>query len=353
MLKIGLDVGYGYLKGVNNKGNKIIIPSIVSYAVDRSLDYIFAEHDRYAERDLVISATTKATVEDGELKQEKVEGRFFIGELAQKRMSLASYVFDSNKIMHPHSLVLIGAATALLAEEGQKIHVITGPPLKYIKTQKQIFKEALENYRAYVKFANGLKREISFDRVTIFPQGAAALYALFSQKPEYYTYGFMIMVEIGFKTTELLAFEVDRDSETIEPLYDLSTTIDVGTSKVAQAVAEIIYDKYGLLLEITDVEDIIKTGRMIYKGKEHDLTGIIEKARQQIADVIINNIKNMGTQKLDSARFIFIAGGGAKSLYPYISREIPNTITLPDAQMLNAYGYLKIGELIEAKLEQS
>lgn len=351
MFKIGLDVGYGYLKGVNEKGKKVIMPSIVTYAVDRTLDKLFVDYDRYAEREVFVTASTRAAIND-EVKQERVEGHFFIGELAQKRMSLANYVFDSNKIMHPHSLVLIGAAAALLSEHGQKIHIITGPPLKYIKSQKQMFKEVLENYRAVVRFANGIEKEVSFDRVTIFPQGAAALYAFFSQKPEYYIPGFMIMVEIGFKTTEILAFKIDSQSMLIEPLYDISTTIDVGTSKVAQNVAEELYGKFGVLFDLTDVEEIIKTCKMMYKGREHDLTKIVEESRKQIADIIVNNVKNIGSQKLDSANFICIAGGGAKSLYPYIEAELSNTITLPETQMLNAYGYLRIGELMESRIAE-
>lgn len=41
MFKIGLDLGYGYVKGVNEAGKGIVFPSLVSAAYDRPLSALF------------------------------------------------------------------------------------------------------------------------------------------------------------------------------------------------------------------------------------------------------------------------------------------------------------------------
>lgn len=137
MFKIAVDIGYGYLKGINEKGERIIFPSMVGSAHERSFKDLFG-------------ANTKNRLENLHVyvKEGHIDGDFFAGSLAKDSPS-KSFAFGSNKIRHQNNIVLLSTATALLAPDREDLFIVTGLPLEHYKTQRQEFNSFLKRRRYY------------------------------------------------------------------------------------------------------------------------------------------------------------------------------------------------------------
>lgn len=166
MFKIGLDLSYGYVKGINEKGKRVIFPSLVSIAHDRSLSKLFQNSSN-------IMDNLHVSISDGKDRQE-----YFVGELARNESRYATFVLDEDKINHPYTRVLLATATALLMpEDNSPVHMVTGLPLEQYKHKKDEFLEMLKNFKAIVSI-NKVDKSwvVKIDRVTLFPQAAGAVY---------------------------------------------------------------------------------------------------------------------------------------------------------------------------------
>lgn len=96
MYKIAIDLGYGYVKGMNEEKEKIIFPSIVGTAHDRALKDLFGTGVKNRLENLWVR-----------IKAGNLDNSFFVGNLAGDNIS-KSFIFDSNKIWHPNNIVLLG-----------------------------------------------------------------------------------------------------------------------------------------------------------------------------------------------------------------------------------------------------
>ena len=102
MFRIGLDLGYGYVKGVNEDGKGVVFPSLVGNAYDRPLAGLFGNNEEKRIDNMHLILT-------GKKKEES-----FVGELARRESRSVSYAFDEDKINHPNTSALIAASCLLL-----------------------------------------------------------------------------------------------------------------------------------------------------------------------------------------------------------------------------------------------
>jgi len=74
------------------------------------------------------------------------------------------------------------------------------------------------------------------------------------------------IVNIGFKTTDILAFSEMR------PIMRMSTSFDTGISTAYDSIARDIYAEYGLMLEPHTIEQAVKLGYVKTFGGQHDIS---------------------------------------------------------------------------------
>ncbi|ABY92040.1 ParM/StbA family protein [Thermoanaerobacter brockii subsp. lactiethylicus] len=337
MFKVGLDLGYGYVKGINEKGKEVLFPSLVGNAYERVLSGLFGTDNNKADNMHVVIVN--------ENKEE-----YFVGELARREGKNVSYAFDEDKIYHPNTRALLTASCLLLLpEEEVPVHIVTGLPLEQYIHKKEEFKNMLKNFKVMAYFKGDEKvKTIKFEKVTIFPQAAGAVYhAVMADIQKYLVKGSYIgLIDIGFKTTDYIVFMVEDKLILRE---DMSGTVEVGMSALNNTVDKIFTQRTGSKIDVSELIRLISDGKIFYKGRELDFTKEIDAVRSEIARVMKDKIKLIWGSKLDFFNTVFLAGGGAKELVEYMKDFYEKIVLVKNAQFANARGFLKVAELEEKK----
>jgi len=336
MFKLAVDLGYGYVKGINEFGEKILFPSVVGPARDLRMKSLLEGMDE---------AKYMVTVEVGG----GASGEFFIGDLAVEECPTASFAFDENKVDHPHTGVLLAAAASLLAGragEDAGLQLATGLPLQHFFAQRDQFLEYLNSFKAEIAFHNcrtPFAGKVAFEKVTLFPQGAGAILEAGLQDGDLLQMGSYIgLVDFGFKTTDYVVYEV---SEKFKPKASMSGTINVGMADFRKAVETAFADMTGCArsaLGAFDIENIIRYGRTYYSGREYDLGDVIESARASVAGAVLDRLKEAWGHRANFLRVLYLAGGGAEEFAPYFKRFHGDIRMLNDPQFGNARGFLRV-----------
>ena len=166
MFKIGLDLGYGYIKGVNESGREVLFPSLVCDGYDRQLSGLFGGGFQSINDNLhfVVSDETNHEI--------------FVGDLARREGGNISFAFDENKINHPDTKGLLAAASYLLFPDGHiPVHLVTGLPFEQYVHYKNEFSQMLGKFNVTIRHKNTIEsKRINFAKTTIFPQAAGAFY---------------------------------------------------------------------------------------------------------------------------------------------------------------------------------
>lgn len=341
MFKIGLDLGYGYIKGVNERGKRILFPALVGGAYDRALAGMFGNENGERINNMHLLIT-----EPSGKKEE-----YFVGELARRESRNISYAFDEDKINHPYTKALIAASCMLLfPEDSLPVHIVTGLPFEQYIHKKDEFKELLKNYKAIVCFQGDSKvKIIKFDKVTIFPQAAGAVYfAIMDELKRHLSKGGYIgLIDVGFKTTDYIVFMIEGNKLVIRE--DLSGTINIGMSALNIAADKLFTQRTGSKLDIPELINLVKDEKIFFRGKELHFLKELNLIKSEIARVIKDRIKSVWGNKLDFFNTIFLAGGGAKDLEVFISDIHQNSVLTKNYQFANAEGFLKVAELEEKR----
>lgn len=332
-MNIGLDLGFGYVKGVNSQNKKILFPSIVSIGFDRPLAGIFNSND------VIENLHVKILDKTG-------ENSYYVGNLAKREGFSNSFALDIDKYNQTEAKVLLSTATLLLSlDEGEPINLVTGLPLKQFQSYKKSFEEELKNYKAVISLPEyRLMKTIEFEKVTVFPQAAGAVYYTLLEDLDRYMLSdsYIVLIDIGFKTTDYIVFLVED-----RPYFlaDLSGTIDTGISNIFTAMEQVYTAKTGSNIDTADFITILNKGSIYFKGKYIDFSEEITALKKELAKLIEKRIYTSLKGIFDKVMVIFVAGGGGSDLYPYLKDVHTNVELVKDAQFANALGFLKVAEI--------
>jgi len=335
MFKVGLDLGYGYVKGVNEEGRAVAFPSLVGDGYSRPLAGLFGSgtHDSTGNLHVVLS-------------DHRGSREFFVGELARREGLNVSRAFDEDKITHPNTEVLLATAASLLSSDGAgPMHLVTGLPLEQYVHKRDALKEMLGRFNVSVRHKDsGPSKRVTFAKATIFPQAAGAIYyAVWDERHKYLVKGsYLGLVDVGFKTTDFIVFLME---DRLVLREDLSGTIPVGMSQLQIAADKLFSAKTGTKLDITELMRLVESGRLMFKGRELDFSTEIEDAKREISRSIKDRLKIVWGNKINFFHAVFLAGGGAVALEHLLSGLHPTTTVVKDARFANARGFLKVAEI--------
>jgi plasmid segregation protein ParM len=349
--KIAIDPGYGFLKGISQNGDMIRIPSLVGNAHDRSLSNLLGAFEQDEMQQLHVK------YEDDSISEE-----FFIGELAKESKN-ATYNFDQNKVNHLSTKVLIATATAILAPQmDQKIWIGVGLPLEFFHSQKEELKRMLQNFSAKITLVHQQReKKIRFDRVSVYAQGATAIYdgLLYPngkpKYPEMMKRGSMIAsVNWGTRTVDVVVFEVGERFK-IKP--ELSFTIDdAGAMEIRRQIQKAFNQKTGSTISLVEAERIIENGGSIYYNRaEHDFVEHIVNAKRAVVRLVTDSLVSRWGNQAGFIRAIFLSGGTVLDVKDTLDlSKLPAlAILCEDPQFSDARGmfHLMRGEEIAEKRE--
>lgn len=303
MYKISVDPGYGYVKAISESGKQVRFPSLAAPSHDRFLTGLLDSHgngDLYKE--LVVH-----------YEDEDIAGEFFVGDLA-KQSRFASSAYDENKINHIHTKVFLASAALLLAPDQEKIWIGCGLPLEHFKVQREEMQDMLHSFRAKVRIF-GKTRDISFEKVSIFAQGASSVYDALMypnghpRYPELLRKGSQIaMINWGTRTVDVVVFKVD-DAFQIQP--ELSFTLDdYGAMEIRRMLQQTFSKETGYTISLLEAEQILQDkGLFYYKGKEYNFSSHITVLKKHLTRLVFDSIKSRWGAQSGFIRTVFFSGG--------------------------------------------
>jgi plasmid segregation protein ParM len=344
--RVAIDIGYGLVKGVNERGERVLFRSTVAPAYERKMDDVFGIEDEKDEIHVVIC------------KPDGQSSEIFVGDLALKS-TRATYAFDRNKINHPTTKILLATAYSMLTKGVTKpVHLITGLPLDYYFEQKDEFEASLKNLVVEVEHKagqhKGLVSKVKSDKVTVFIQGGASIYPCLMDingiptRKELIGSGELLAVaNLGFHTLDVVVFEAGKK---FKPLSDLSFSIDTGVGMVElrKMAEEAFFKKTNARLPLPQIEKILKKGgKQTYRGREINISAEIRQAKEFLSRVNKDHITSKLGSQLDFIHTFFWCGGGAVDLEEYLRDFHYRTEIAADAQFADALGYLIYGKIVE------
>lgn len=279
---IGVDVGYTYVKTVTSEGEDIFRSTIREGSLD---------------------INKSITIE--------YQGReYTIGEKG-------SYSVDLNKTQdETFQICMYTAIAKVMQHNSDEIDLVTGLPVGYYSSQKQILRDSLEGKDVFIKF-NGRHKIFNINRCLIFPQSAG----LFTLYPGLFQND-VLVIDIGGMTVDVSYFEGFKLIK--------YATYPMGMLKLYGEIIQSINAEHAVNLELLDAERIIQEGLEI-EGKPVNIENHIRKH----AEDILRPIKLEFPYKTSKKVFI---GGGSVALKEYLKGPVSEADIFANARAFYEIG---------------
>jgi plasmid segregation protein ParM len=283
----GLDNGYSFTKD----NEKRIIKSAISYT------------------DKMVTGSKHITI----------DGKDYYVGVGQMTSDIDKTDADINKACTLMNLVISGDTD---------YYLVVGLPIGQFKAQNERFRNTVMSYNNCKIEYQGNERKIRIHDVTVFPQGAASLYAIRSSK------GDKIIIDVGGLTIDVALIQMNYGNPHIEK----SDTWYKGMRTLFSNIIEQVNLKYGLRLETKEAERILLNGLRIH-GIEQNLD-FLQPTLQDYLEPIVDELKlNYPCETTP----IYLCGGGANLLYGAFKKRFYEVIMVDDSQFSNAIGYYNVG----------
>ncbi|MBT9147396.1 MAG: hypothetical protein DDT32_01151 [Syntrophomonadaceae bacterium] len=323
--EIAIDVGYGYTKAISDFGGKVCFPSIIAPATADLLGGIFADNLGH-----------RVKIDYGNGSTEKLIGEAAIRSLAATTMG------SRHKSPGMHDTLILAAAYMAGAgginpSQGQ-IDLAVGLPLAYYRAQKEALAIRLKQLEAWVSVDNGPERNISFNKIAIFPQGIGAVLVYPKLLP---SEGLVGVIDIGQYTTDYLLIECLPGTSQPRPIMDGCGSDEVGIHLVHRSVAQEFQLQTGAPLPAEMREQAVRARAVFFDGKNINLSTTTERALSDAAQAITQKVIGAWGKRSSHVRTILLCGGGAVLLREHLAKHLPIITEVPDPTYANAMGYLR------------
>jgi plasmid segregation protein ParM len=309
-----VDVGHGWVKAVASDGRREMFPALLA-PEPAGLDLGPLGNGVHW---VVVRETGR-------------EEKYLMGEAASR---LATHNWTQDKAADPATLALVLAATAMLDAQAP-LELAVGLPLSWFGRQREALRQALWGRQASVRVA-GREASIACERVVVCPQGVgAAVHAL--QAGAIGEPGYHLVVDVGYRTTDWLVVEVDRDGAP-HGLADLAGTVEQGIHDVHLATARGLEADTGVSFR----EAELAGATVVAHGREVDLTPYRDAPLAGLTDEIARTVHVRMGDMVPKLRTVLLAGGGGQELAPRLRiGQAPHRV-VPEPMWANALGFLRM-----------
>ncbi len=190
---------------------------------------------------------------------------------------------------------------------------------------------------------------VKFSDVRIYAQGSGAYYSNIlrvdgeGKSEEAMAMVDSVMIDVGYKTTDVVVYTLNEDLMAIEPLEEYCFTIDLGMRNVVSRIPQYLEDRTGVVYN----REVIDDG--IFKGKNSVRLGRdavpfdekLEEESEKLAQGIYNELTRRADYVIKTWPYIMLSGGGSTHVYPYLKKKIRLLeIVEGDPTFANAIGYV-------------
>lgn len=338
---ISTDLGYGFIKVIASNGKRAFFPSVVGRGNVHGLDLSNTFGERPNDLDNIHLYINNEN--------------YYVGALAEKEAASTTRIFDRERFNNIHTKILLNTAIQLVSDS-DSIHLATGLPLDYYKSQSNHFRDSLIGTQPLTLWKSGplagQEIKININNALVFPQGATALFAALINHegkfvyPHLMTEGNLIaLIDIGYRTTDFIVVEIQADGS-FAPISKLSGTVDEGVVNLHNGLHQAYKNQTGGSdLNQRYLKQILKNGYLLYRGKKIDFNDTIHSIKESIIANIADRLKSVWSNEVDLFGSIFLAGGGGVLFEPEIQTHFGNRLELiHESQFANAIGALRLAK---------
>jgi plasmid segregation protein ParM len=338
-MRAAVDIGFGFVKVLNEKEKKASFPCVLAKRSDSAL------------KGIIGGVTDDYSVhywEEGAEGSKTNERRIYVGEAAMTNGGERRWD-DKGKFNIDDLKVFITTAIGLVNPDNEDVDLCVGLPMSYYVEVKDSLEQALNGFKASVAII-GMKpiRQVNIKSIFVFPQGAGAYYAAIcgidGEIKDYELAGSSVgVIDIGYRTVDYLVMGKGRKGITmIDGLY--GSLEEDGMNVAFQDIQKALMDD-GTVKEEIGIIEVEKAllwfgGQLEYKTGDINITQYEEKAYAERAEQISSKIKLKWGSEGNRLRKVFITGGGGEALYPFLKGKFEQAELQDNASHANCEGYL-------------
>lgn len=316
---IGLDVGYGYTKGVGAGRPPSVTPSVIGPAVD--VKYY---------NDLIGNGRGLEIKIDG--------GRWFVGKMALLQSLSPTSPRARKRDLQVVRLLALGALIDLGITKGV-INLVTGLPVEWF-ADKDDLAAGLQGPHHFV--ANGQACAVTVANVVIVPQPFGSFFRVLLASNGAMTdvNGWarrrVGILDVGMHTSD---YALSDSLRYVEPR---SGSIDKAMARVYELVREAIAQQYNRDASLDDVEKAVREGVLPHRGGEIGVRDLVSQAREAIGRSVVGHAQTLWGDG-DDLSAVLVTGGGGPFFFEEIRAVYPHARLLDGPQTANAEGFYRYG----------
>ncbi|PSR23315.1 MAG: hypothetical protein C7B43_20190 [Sulfobacillus benefaciens] len=308
-MKVAVDVGHGYTKGLSESGKRVLFPSLICPAT--------------SDLDLGPLASSHSTTVQWASQAPRV---YWVGENARLQ---ATSLFGSEKASDPltRDLTVIAASRLIHATDAlpHSATLAVGVPLTWYGRERQALQHALLGTVSI----DGQSFDIA--DVQVFPQGVAAILSALPRNTSPGLYG---LVDIGYRTTDYLVVQVNESGlPTLVP--GLAGSWEQGIHNALLTVAAHIEQQWRVVYA---PHELAKATTIMVRGHEIMVSAEIRQASAQLGASLTAKLQTVWAPILPRLKTLYLVGGGVEAMSQHVG-GMPIQI-VPDCQWANVKGYL-------------
>lgn len=329
---ISIDLGYSYIKAVNERGEQIIFRSAASPVFDREIESVTGSENKTYHEDIV------STIVENELhvrildRDSNVIEERLIGQVALESPEVV-YTLDEEKLEHPNTKLFLATAASILSRGvNEPIYLTTSLPYDYYDAQKESYENYLKNFNVKVQHLsskyNEIEHWVKFDRVSIFRQGTVSIYSYLMdtqcrpKNPQLIKSGETIsVVNIGYHSVDVTTFILDKTGIKIQKKNSFTLNKNVGMVELRLKAEAEFYKQSGTHISLTRIEHMLvnENGKQTYKGKKIDIMPAYEAAKREVAETLMQQLSERYGSDKNFFHSVCFAGGGSKDLRDHLN----------------------------------
>lgn len=275
---------------------------------------------------------------DGESEDESIFEycgvRYYIGNTYAKNNAISVRNFVQYAKLMPLLILKELLSVGVVPDKRNRIVIKsfrTGIPLSQY-SKKQVLIDILKPAFKGI-MVNGI--EIWIEELRIGVQGLVAPTVFFGR---HIPKGYIVVVEIGSKTTEVMTIENGKIVNDV----NYSKSIERGMSNAYLQLLPFLQKEFGQEFTEAQAAEAFRRKFIESKGKKYDISKPVDAVTQQYARKLVDELEITFSKAFNEAKHILVCGGGAYNdiLIAELNQRFSNILTLPeDCEYVNAKGY--------------
>jgi plasmid segregation protein ParM len=219
------------------------------------------------------------------------------------------------------------------------INLVVGVPVAYFTSQKENFKKFMESLseKIYINKV-GIEQTIKVRKALIFPQSAGLIFKK-AQESEKIKNETSLVIDVGGGTWDVSQFDGLKLVK--------KATYQVGMLILHSQIAQSLNSKYYTNFKTSEIYDLLKRGFFTVEGEKKSTEEVNYLIDRHVSEVTTNLKRDFTINNVDN---IFLIGGGATEVKPFLENTINNIELQEDPQFINAECFELMGRI---KLENN